>query len=246
MKSNQLITRFLLFLMAGSLAACGPIKVSIVLPADGSDTGTAQTATPVQAEDQDMTYLDFEQARDIAAAHAAWRAGIPAPEGSWTSQDTTPAGLVGASSFSYTLGPWVVEISAPVTVPAERVFTVTVDHMIETFRWEGSVDAAGRVSESTFITGTPAPQPGDPEETFASWVGVVVSAPPGSQFDDYFQMLDQEGTRCGIDSLDEAIRNQIEAFRDSGVLLRVYGHMEEGIDAYGMQLLVVRLEVYQP
>lgn len=78
------------------------------------------------------------------------------------------------------------------------------------------------------------------------WWGVMVSNPDGSQFDDYFQMLDQNGTRYGIDSLDEGIRQQLIALRDTGKIIRVWGMLlQDAIDAYGGQIQVTLFE-YAP
>ena len=77
-----------------------------------------------------------------------------------------------------------------------------------------------------------------------SWIGVVVSNPPQAQFDDYFQMMDQNGTRCGIDSLDPATRQQIESLRDSGQIIQVWGRMLQDVpDAYSCQLQITHLEM---
>ncbi len=123
------------------------------------------------------------------------------------------------------------------------------------------MDAYGNVTETAFKVGILASQPGDPilpvppidpvdthgpnGET-GSWVGILVSNPPGAQFDDYFQMLDQDGTRCGIDTLDQSVRDSLIGYRDSGTLLKVYGTLQESMDAYGKQIAVTRFEEYQP
>jgi hypothetical protein len=240
----------ILALAATFLSSCGAMIAMNVAAEAGPEAERTLPAAPALEENDPSPVLDLEQARDLAVAYAAQRTGSPVPEGTWTRQDTTPVDLVGASEALYTLGPWVVKVSAPVVAPAQRTFSIVIDHLTAVFRWEGSVDAGGNVSETNFTAGVPAPQPGslpgDLEQAPESWVGVVISNPPGAQFDDFFQMLDQDGTRCGIDSLDEAVRDQIKAYRDSGILLKVYGKMQEGIDAYGMQITVTRLEEYQP
>ena len=76
------------------------------------------------------------------------------------------------------------------------------------------------------------------------WVGTIVSNPPDAQFDDYFQMMDQEGSRYGIESLDEAIRQQLIDLRDSGKTIHVWGTLYENVpDAYGNQIEVTKIEV---
>jgi hypothetical protein len=88
----------------------------------------------------------------------------------------------------------------------------------------------------THGTDSPTSYPGD-------WVGVIIANPPGAQFDDYFQMMDQNGTRYGIDSLDESIRQQIVALRGCGQVVHIWGMLTLDVpDAYGAQILVTQLE----
>lgn len=93
--------------------------------------------------------------------------------------------------------------------------------------------------------GLKADEPLDSEgttEPVEDWVGVVVSNPEGAQFDDYFQMLDQNGTRVGISGTD-VIGEQLVALRDTGTLIHVWGVIRRDVpDAYGAQIEVTRLE----
>jgi putative hemolysin len=83
----------------------------------------------------------------------------------------------------------------------------------------------------------------DVTEPVEDWVGVVVSNPEGAQFDDYFQMLDQNGTRVGITGFD-VIGEQLVALRDTGTMIHVWGVIRRNVpDAYGSQIEVTRLEI---
>jgi len=58
--------------------------------------------------------------------------------------------------------------------------------------------------------------PGATEEVF-DWWGVIKSTEPGAQYDDYFERQDLgQVIYFGIDSMDPAVRSQIEVLRDSG------------------------------
>jgi len=66
--------------------------------------------------------------------------------------------------------------------------------------------------------------PGTSEE-IANWWGVIKSTEPGAQYDDYFERQDlgQQFIYFGIDSTGPAVQAQIEALRDSGKIVHLYG-----------------------
>ena len=69
-----------------------------------------------------------------------------------------------------------------------------------------------------------------------------MAAPPGAQYDDYFERLDLgQPIRFGIDSLDTAVRSQIVALRDSGRIVHLYGTLHSNVpDVNGSQIEVDR------
>lgn len=206
------------------------------LPTSGipDEASSGEMSSPVSA---------YEQARDVTVAHVAELGGLPLPEEEWSSMDQTQQNQNGDLTWVFTNGPWVVRVSVSAFSTEPIEYSVVVDHMSAIIRWQGRVDAYGKIVETNFIQGT---QPDAPEESDEpSWIGVIISNPPGSQFDDYFQMMDQNGTRCGIDGADDALKEQLVSYRDSEIVIQVWGIFQKDVpDSFGAQILVTRIEQY--
>jgi putative hemolysin len=86
--------------------------------------------------------------------------------------------------------------------------------------------------------------PGITEE-IADWWGVIKSTESGTQYDDYFERQDLgQMIYFGIDSMDPAVKSQIEAIRDSGKIVHLYGTLLSNVPDYnGSQIQVDRIEV---
>jgi putative hemolysin len=84
-----------------------------------------------------------------------------------------------------------------------------------------------------------------PTEDVVDWWGVIKSTEPGAQYDDYFERQDfVEIIYFGIDSMDPAVQAQIEALRDSGKIVHLYGTLFSNVPDYnGSQIQVDRIEV---
>jgi putative hemolysin len=82
-------------------------------------------------------------------------------------------------------------------------------------------------------------------EPIADWWGVIKSTEPGAQYDDFFERQDLGGViYFGIASLDQAVKTQIEALRDSGKIVHLYGTLFSNVPDYnGSQVQVDRIEV---
>jgi len=82
-------------------------------------------------------------------------------------------------------------------------------------------------------------------EGIANWWGVIRSTEPGAQYDDCFERQDLgQIIYFGIDSTDPAVQSQIEALRDSGKIVHLYGTLFSNVPDYnGSQILVDRIEV---
>ncbi len=83
------------------------------------------------------------------------------------------------------------------------------------------------------------------KEDLSGWWGVIKSAEPGAQYDDYFERQDLgQIIYFGIDSMDSSVRAQIEALRNSGKIVHLYGKLLSNVPDYnGSQIQVDRLEV---
>ncbi len=86
--------------------------------------------------------------------------------------------------------------------------------------------------------------PGTAEE-IADWRGVIKSTDSGAQYDDYFERQDLgQVINFGIDSMNPSVKSQIEALRDSGRIVHLYGTLLSNVPDYnGSQIQVNRIEV---
>jgi len=85
----------------------------------------------------------------------------------------------------------------------------------------------------------------EPDQVEA-WDGVIYSGPPGprSGGDDYFALLGALPFEYGIWSADEALNRQLEALRDSGQAVRIWGELHTGrMDWNAAQIVVTRIEL---
>ncbi len=82
-------------------------------------------------------------------------------------------------------------------------------------------------------------------DVIANWRGVIKSTEPGAQFDDYFELwTNGQIIYFGIDSMDPTVQAQIEALRDSGKPVHLYGTLLSNVPDYnGSQIQVDRIEV---
>lgn len=87
--------------------------------------------------------------------------------------------------------------------------------------------------------------PPETTEVVVDWWGIIKSTPPGAQFDDYFERQDLgQPLAFGLDSLDPSVKAQIEALRDTGKTVHLYGTLVSNVPDYnGAQIVVTRLEV---
>jgi hypothetical protein len=106
---------------------------------------------------------------------------------------------------------------------------------------EATVKTSGGIEEQA--SGGYMP-PGATEE-ITDWWGVIKSTDPCAQYDDYFERQDLgQIIYFGIDSMDPAVKSQIEALRDSGKIVHLYGTLLSNVPDYnGSQIQVDRIKV---
>ncbi|MGB9880371.1 MAG: hypothetical protein ACPLRM_06380 [Anaerolineae bacterium] len=158
---------------------------------------------------------------------------IPLAELTWARTRLTPEGLVGAETYQYRAGDWVVTISYPVVPPAQVTYQVSVSNESISFQWQGEVGANGEIREST------GPAGGQP---VVAWFGRVIGLPTDAQFDDYLA-LEPKGTgEVGLRGANPAIESQLKELRTLGVCAHFWGTLTCGVSDYGgCQLLVTRI-----
>lgn len=108
-----------------------------------------------------------------------------------------------------------------------------------------TVEATTEAGDGTEEQASGGYMPPGTSEEIADWWGVIKSTEPGSQYDDYFERQDfGQMIYFGIDSMDPAVKSQIEALRDSGKIVHLYGTLISNVPDYnGSQILVERIEV---
>jgi putative hemolysin len=113
---------------------------------------------------------------------------------------------------------------------------------------EASTEASGGgpgETVGTEVNGSGGYMPPGSAEEIADWRGVIKSTEPGAQYDDCFELwTNGQKIYFGIDSKDPAVKAQIEALRDSGKIVHLYGTLLSNVPDYnGSQVLVDRIEV---
>ena len=107
-----------------------------------------------------------------------------------------------------------------------------------------TIEATTEASSSTGENGSGGFMPPGTSEEISDWRGVIKSTEPGAQYDDYFERQDLgQAIYFGIDSLDPTVKSQIEALRDSGKIVHLYGTLFSNVPDYnGSQIQVDRIE----
>ena len=107
-----------------------------------------------------------------------------------------------------------------------------------------SVDATKEATSAPVENGSGGYVPPGTTEEISDWWGVIKSTESGAQYDDYFERQDLgQVIYFGIDSTDPRVKSQIEALRDSGKIVHLYGTLFSNVPDYnGSQVQVDKIE----
>ena len=245
---NQKLRLPLLALLCCALFLAGGCSLSPTATPQAEPTPTptraeveeeaAEQATPESEEAVNEPSEEVIAARDSALAYivARYSEPMPGPEAEWQAEYTTPEGLLGSSSFRFTSGEVIVEVTYPIVAPENVVYYVSVSNPESSIHWEGEVTPDGQVTENSV-----QPTGG----LVQGWLGYVVSAPEDSEFDDYVVFVPEGSGEAGLTGADETTEAQIEALRDKeepGKNVHFWGTMNCNAPDYGgCQLRVTKI-----
>ena len=204
------------------------------------ETGGIEIHDIAEARDAIIAYL--VQTHDLSIFDEWTDAG-------YANSDTASA----VTKRTFTSGPWVLRVEFEPAAPLVSKYHVIVDNLSEGLRWEGNISSHAEIEELSFTktsmtNGRPAPassMPPGAKEAVADWWGLIRSTEHGAQFDDYFERHDLgQFISFGIESLDPAVQAQIEALRDSGKIVHLYGTLLSNVPDYnGSQICVDKIEI---
>jgi hypothetical protein len=129
-------------------------------------------------------------------------------------------------------------LPSPTVVPETPSPTITPDILPSPTAIPEALPSPSITLEAPRPVATPPP----PTEMVEGWPGTIHSLPSGSAYDDYFFALDRE-KQYGIASTLSPVEEQLRGYRDSGIVIRIWGILEHGVDDHGgMRIYVIRIE----
>jgi hypothetical protein len=103
---------------------------------DGSGRAAEAPESALVARDQALFYVSEHHDQSGLGAGLAWQ-----------EERLTPENIVGAETYQYTAGDWVVTVSYPVVLPENTTYTISITNQSTGFQWEGEVNAQGTLTE---------------------------------------------------------------------------------------------------
>lgn len=136
MRSKLSILGLLLILAGLIFSGCArTIEQRTGLPTSTPTAATVEGPNPVRARDAALAYVIGHYGEQ-----APWRNLI------WLEEEITSEPLVGHATYQYGAGDWLITICCQTAAPEAVVYSVVVANETTGFRWEGEVDAVGRVT----------------------------------------------------------------------------------------------------
>ncbi len=91
------------------------------------------------------------------------------------------------------------------------------------------------------------PTPAPDSELVEGWIGTVHSLPSEAEYDDYFYAQSPISGQYGIASDIDRLARELEAQRDTGTVIRVWGILDHDVSDYGSKrIMVTRIEEMEP
>lgn len=128
-----------------------------VLPSPQASPSPSSTID-ANTDDTSIPPPDPKFAREAALSYMSIYHTQSAPKGElfWTEENITPEGLVGSNAVRYAAEDWIVTVSYPVVAPEAVIYQVEVTNEGDGIQWQGTVDAIGQITETTFIKQSPS------------------------------------------------------------------------------------------
>jgi len=153
----------LIFLLALMLSACGSI------PALAGVVPGRQQGNEAQSEPFLPPVFGPEAVREAALDFVRGNYGrsMPASDLIWAGRELPADGMVGASVFQYSSGPWSMQVSYPLVAPKDTIYSIQLRREDVGFLWEGLVDATGQVTTTAIsnVEATLTPTQNNPSPT---------------------------------------------------------------------------------
>jgi hypothetical protein len=221
---------------------CAPACV-VDVNAKAAETNWRCTGLIPQAETGETVEIpeSVQAARDSALDYLSDSVcdQVLVPGLDWTAENVTPGWtekpVPGWSVYRFTSESLVLTIGHAVLPPEQTVYQVTVEDVASGFRWDGEVDANGKVKE---LSVSPVPA----GETVVAWYGSIESLTEGAQFDDFLTVLPEGAAEVGVEGANDDLRARIRSLRGSATHAHFWGTLTcPAIDYGGCQLVVARL-----
>jgi hypothetical protein len=162
-----------------------------------------------RAQEGDLTTPETViTARDAVLSFVRAQYGDDAPSSGivWSTEVTTPEGIIGSTTYRSSGDGWVLDITYPIVAPEATIYAIELSNPNTGFSWQGQVDAQGRVTEMGAET---------TEITATAWFGHISNAAEGSGVESVFVLNPPGDSDLGLAGANETIEAEIARLRDA-------------------------------